>query len=342
MYTIDGSLGEGGGQILRSAVSVSALTSKSVRIYNIRAGRDNPGIRPQHQAAIKACAGLCDARVEGLRVGADEIVFYPRELESGRFNVDVGTAGSISLILQALLLPSNCAPDTVMFRLKGGTDVMWSPPIDYLRFVYLPLLHKFGCRANIKLMRRGFYPKGGGLVYMEVEPSHLEPIELRERGEIKYFGALSYAHESLSVNSVAERQLKAARKTLFNAGYENKTVFDKEYVSSPSVGSGILLYAVCEHSILGASSLGDRGKRSEQVGEEAASNLVVELGLNAALDSHMADQLIPFIALAGGEVSVSKVTNHCRTNIDVVRGFGFDIRLKGNSIISEGGLRSRF
>ncbi|OYT53821.1 MAG: RNA 3'-phosphate cyclase [Candidatus Altiarchaeales archaeon ex4484_2] len=340
MLSIDGSVGEGGGQIMRSAVALSAVTGRELRVYHIRAGRNNPGLRPQHLAAIKAVASLCDASVEGLGVGSSEIFFSPGEIRSGLFNVDVGTAGSLSLVLQALLVPAFHALGKIEFRLKGGTDVRWSPPVDYLRSVFFPLLTRFGFKVSLTLERRGFYPKGGGRVSVTVHPSKPERIVLVDRGFVECVKGLSYAHRALRDKNVAERQLKSSRRILSNYLSNPKDIkLEEEYVDSPSLGSGLLLYAICNNSILGFDSLGGKGKRSETVGIDAANGLIRELESGAALDRFMADQIIPYLALAGGEVSVSMVSGHCRTNVEVVNRFGFDLRIKDNKIISRAGVR---
>ncbi|RLI93947.1 MAG: RNA 3'-phosphate cyclase, partial [Candidatus Altiarchaeales archaeon] len=144
MIQIDGSIGEGGGQILRTSIAMSAITQTPVRIFNIRAKRRNPGLRAQHLHAIKSVKNLCNARVINARIGSTEIEFIPNEISGGRFNIDVGTAGSVTLVLQALMLPALVAKDSTIIKIRGGTDVKWSPPIDYLRFVTLPILRKFG------------------------------------------------------------------------------------------------------------------------------------------------------------------------------------------------------
>ncbi len=342
VLSVDGSMGEGGGQVLRSAVALSAVTGRGARVHNTRAGRVNPGIRPQHLAAIKAVASLCDGSVEGLEVGSSEIIFSPGKIREGHFNVDVGTAGSLSLVLQALLLPAFHAPGKVVFNLKGGTDVRWSPPIDYLRYVFSPLLNRFGFNFSLSLKHRGFYPKGGGEVSVTVHPSNPKRIDLVERESIKSIQGHSIAHKKLRDRRVAERQAGSSRKTIFNylsnRGYKGYIDIRREYVDSPSLGSSLLLYAVTSNSILGSDSLGELGKRSEDVGCEAASGLIRELESGAALDRFMADQIIPYLALAGGEVSVSEVSGHCRTNVEVINRFGFDLRIEGNKIISRAGV----
>src|SRR2546422_7725548 len=164
MIEVDGSYGEGGGQVLRTAVALAAVLSKEIHVFNIRAGRAEPGLRPQHMTGVKAAADLCSANLQGLEVGATEFVFKPGKLRAGTFRFDVGTAGSVTLVLQTLMPILAFSPGTVQLEIAGGTDVKWSPPIDYLRLVTLPLLERMSFHASILVSRRGHYPKGGGIV----------------------------------------------------------------------------------------------------------------------------------------------------------------------------------
>ena len=210
----------------------------------------------------------------------------------------------------------------------------WSPPVDYLNFVTLSLLKKFGYDAELELLKRGYYPKGGGEVLVIIKPSRLEKIELTERGEILNTMGISHAHSDLKKSEVAERQSKSARFLFFNK-LKKEVKMKNEYSDTLSYGSGITLWAETENSILGADSLGEKGKRAETVGDEAARNLIDALNTNAALDKHMADQIVPYLALAGGSVSVSEITQHTKTNVEIVNKFGFNLEVKGNIISSK-------
>ena len=173
MLEIDGSHGEGGGQIVRMAVALSALRSTAVRVVNVRAKRAKPGLAAQHATAIRAVAGLCAARVQGAEVGSGEFTFEPGPLRSGRFSFDVGTAGAVTLVLQACLPAAFRAGDTEL-EIRGGTDVPWSPPLDYFGHVFLGLLRKMGGRAEVEVARRGYYPRGGGLVRVRAAQERVE------------------------------------------------------------------------------------------------------------------------------------------------------------------------
>ncbi|MEA3254618.1 MAG: RNA 3'-terminal phosphate cyclase [Candidatus Altiarchaeota archaeon] len=330
MISIDGSGGEGGGQVLRTSIALSAVTKKPVTVFNIRAKRSNPGLRPQHLNAIKALAELCSAELKGSALDSMEIEFIPHEIKSMDLNLDIGTAGSITLVLQALMIPAVYAPGRVRVRITGGTDVRWSPSIDYLRFITLPVLQRFGYKAEIRLVRRGYYPAGGGRVDVALFPSEPKPINLMDRGEIISAGGISHAHPGLAKSDVATRQAKSALDDLMHLSRDMEV--KQEYCKALSYGSGITLWVETKNSVLGADSLGERGKGSETVGREAARNLIKEIESNAALDRYMADQIVPYIALAGGSARVSEITKHTKTNVDIVNKFGFDVRIEGNTI----------
>ncbi len=337
MITIDGSYGEGGGQILRTSVALSAVTGEGFRIVNIRANREKPGIMPQHLNAIDSVARLCNAEVEGLSVGSRELEFRPKKIRGGVFNLDIGTAGSVTLVLQALMIPSVYADGEVRITITGGTDVRWSPPIDYLRYVTLPVLERFGYNASIQLIKRGYYPAGGGQVKAVINPAGgLDRIELTSRGKLKAVKGISHCHPDLEGAQVAGRQAKSARHILYNKfsniGFKGDIDIRQEHCSALSYGSGITLWAETENSLLGADSLGERGRKSEVVGGEAAENLIREWDLEAPVDRHMADQIIPYLALAGGIVNAGEITGHAKTNVDVVNEFGFDVKIRGNTI----------
>lgn len=317
---IDGSLGEGGGQVLRTSVALSALSKKPIEVFNIRAGRPNPGLRAQHMTGIKAVAEIAGAKVSGLSVGSTTIVFEPTGLKGGRYRFDVGTAGSITLVLQSIMPAAPFAPEKMELEISGGTDVAWSPPVDYFSSVVVPNLSLMGYKAEIKVERRGHYPKGGGLVRAIIMPvKKLRAVRFLERGEVKFVEGISHAVNLPS--HVAERQARSAEAALRGAGYDVNVkveVLRGEAYLSP--GSGIVLWAKTEAgSVIGADSLGEKGKPAEKVGEEAARKLLEELESGAPIDRHMGDMIIPFIAVADGrsEVKISKFTMHLLTNIMV-------------------------
>ncbi|NOZ58210.1 MAG: RNA 3'-terminal phosphate cyclase [Euryarchaeota archaeon] len=329
MLRIDGSYGEGGGQVLRTALALSAITGRAVEVVNIRANRPNPGLATQHLHGVKALARLCSARVEGAEVGSTRVYFEPGELKPQRLRIDMGTAGSISLILQVLLLPSAFAGGEVVLDIKGGTDVRWAPPIDYVKHVLLPVVARLGISAELEVLSRGYYPRGGGRVRARVRPAErLTGVDLRNPGRV--LQVRGKAHASRLPGHVVEREAEAARRLLSEYSPEIALEVRKDF----STGTGITLWACCENSRLGAGALGERGKPAEQVGEEAARALLTEIKSGAGVDIHLADQLIPFLALAEGKsaFTVRELSGHLRTNIFVteqILGRCFEVKQEG-------------
>ncbi len=337
MIEIDGSFGEGGGQILRTAVSLSALTLKPICIKRIRAGRPKPGLKRQHIAGIDLTAHLVNAKVKGLDIGSQVVEFIPSERCSGRFDYDVGTAGAISLVLQAVLPPAILSAEPVRFHLKGGTDVSWSPPIDYMREIFVPMLEKMGPKTEILQERRGHYPKGGGKVTANMTPcERISNISLVDFGELSSIGGIS--HSVRLPSHVAERQASSAEEVLVERGLPIQKILRETYQSQndPHLGpgSGIVLWAESNTgNRIGADSLGTKGKRAELVGSETARRLIHEMATRKAVDSHLCDMLIPYMALAKGksQIGVTEVTSHLQTNIWVAqRILDVDIDLQGN------------
>lgn len=339
MLVIDGSFGEGGGQILRTAVALSAVTGADIRVVNIRAKRPEPGLKRQHLTGILAAAKMCDAVVEGASVGSTEIVFRPGSIRGGSYVFDVGTAGSVTLVLQTLLPIMAFADSPVSVEVRGGTDVPWSPPVDYLRYVIGPHLRELGYSFSVELVRRGHYPRGGGIVRVTVErpPRSFRPSSRVESGRLLRVEGVS--HCVRLPRHVAERQAEAAASELAKRGFGVRVDVRTEWYEpsrDPHLGpgSGIVLWAVTERSILGADSLGERGKPAEVVGREAASKLLEDLSTGMAYDRHMADIVIPYLALAEGPstVGVSRLTLHAYTNVWLVRSMlrGVEVDYSGD------------
>lgn len=335
MLEIDGSHGEGGGQIIRTSVSLSALTMQPVKIFNIRAGRPNPGLRRQHIAGIELVGRLVGAQIKGLEVGSSEVEFLPRKRQGGRFSYDIGTAGSISLVLQAVLPPAMLAPEPVTFHLRGGTDVSWSPPLDYLREVFAFMLKRMGTSIEILQKRRGHYPKGGGEVVCSINPlQEMKPLELLRFGELNEVKGIS--HCVRLPPHVAERQAVSAQQVLQDQSIMPVSITTETYPrgKDPHLGpgSGIVLWAESKEGVrIGADSLGKKGLPAEKVGANVANYLSEELSTGMAIDSHLSDMLVPYLVIATGKskIGISKVTSHLKTNIWVAkRVLGANISLE--------------
>jgi len=321
---IDGSIMEGGGQILRTASALSVLTGKPIRIFKIRAGRPQPGLRTQHLRGLQAVAGLCDGRLEGAHIGSGEVLFYPRRMTEKHLSVRIETAGSVGLVMQTLLMAALHAKEDVAADIDGGgTFGKYAPPLEHAQFVLLPLLRSMGYHSEINIIRHGFYPAGGAKVKAFITPCRaLAPLQLAERGDIGEIGIISTASHGLRKPKVAERQSRAADAVLSRAGYSCN--IKNRYSETPSQGCGIVIVAkTAGGSFIGADGLGEPGKKAEAVGAEAAQALLAELGSGASVDRHAADQLLPFMALSKGRsvITVPEVTMHARTNIYVINQF---------------------
>jgi RNA 3'-terminal phosphate cyclase (ATP) len=325
---IDGSFGEGGGQILRYALAFSALTLKPLRIYNIRAKRDNPGLRPQHLTAVRAIASITSGEVENAQVGSTSLVFKPRKRLCGEFNFDIGTAGSISLVIQAILPVLLHAECESRVTLRGGTNVPWSPPVDYMVHVFKHNLKLFGVDIDIELKRRGHYPRGGGVVELAVKPLNqpLRPVNIISRGKPLSLRIISHAVKL--PHHVAKRQADSALRLLRNVLSTEYSVELETYPpeKDPHLGpgSGILVYIdTSSGTRLGGDSVGEKGKPAEVVGEEAARVLIEDYETGMAFDRYMADMLVPYMFLARGTstAGVAKVTLHAVTAIEVAKSF---------------------
>lgn len=335
MITIDGAHGEGGGQIVRTALALSAITGKAVEIINVRANRKKPGLQPQHLTGVLACAQIAKADIEGASLNSARLVFSPRRISGGEYVFDVeqtiarGSAGSVALVLQAILLPLCRADSPSHVILRGGTHVSRSPSFQYLDQVFLPMVRTMGVQAELDLVRWGFYPIGKGEVIARTIPApRLTPLRIEEPGALKRISGVS-AVANLPL-SIAERQKHAALTLLKSAGLAG----DIRVLSAPAVGRGTacFLKAEVEHGTAGFSSLGALGKRAETVGHEAAHECLAFLKTGAAVDKHLADQLLPYLALAEGPSSVTteEVTTHLLTNLWVITRFlEREIRVEG-------------
>ncbi len=328
---IDGSVLEGGGQILRSAVAFGAVLGKTVVVEKIRAKRKTPGLRPQHLHGILAVKELTRAQVKGTHVGSNRIEFIPQNRKGGQVTVDIGTAGAITLVLQGVMIVAPYCEQPVRAQLSGGTNVAWSPPIEYLQHVLLPRLQQMNYQGMVEIEKRGYYPRGGGRINTNLLPVRkLTSLCLKKAQETpKIFGL---SHCGFLPRHVAERQANAATNTLSQGGYMIETIEIEHRSDTLSPGSGISLWTSKQNNrIIGADALGQRKLKAEVVGEQAATSLIQELKTSAPVDVHQADMIIPYIALAEGESSlfVSELAMHTLTNIHVVEKFlniKFDVK----------------
>ncbi len=330
MIEIDGSFGEGGGQIIRTAIALAAITGQGVEIRNIRANRPNPGLAAQHLHAIKAVELLSCGETRGLELRSQNLMFQPGDLRGVHAELNIGTAGSITLLLQCLIPVALFAEGETVVTVTGGTDVLWAPPIDYYNSVFLKALREMGCDVHLVLKRRGYYPKGGGIVQARIYPvkGNLHGFKPHEDKTTVVRGI---SHSRGLPLHVSERQAKAATRVLHDSGYSAEIDIDvgdagRAQPVNIATGSGITLW----QGYKGGSALGKPGKRAELVGEEAAHEILKELNTGANVDIHLADQLIPYIALAegGSELRVREMTEHLRTNMYVTKQFLSDVEFE--------------
>ncbi len=339
---IDGSHGEGGGQILRSALALSAITGRPIEVQKIRTGRKNPGLAAQHLTGVRAAAAVCKAQLIGDALGSQALTFVPGDApQAGDYVFDVaevregGSAGATSLVLQTILLPLALAHSDSTVVIRGGTHVAWSPPFDYARDVWLSTLAKMGVEATLQLEKWGWYPLGQGEIRATIKGvgSDLErsPLALVARGELRrVFGRAVAANLP---SHIPQRMATRARSLLDRAGL--KADIQPLRVRAACAGAGIFLTAEYEHIRAGFSSLGARGKPSEAVAEEGVAVLMSHHASDAALDQHLADQMLMPLTLAGGTstFTAERVSRHLTTNAWLVEQFDTaHVSIEGNQV----------
>ncbi|WP_400195025.1 RNA 3'-terminal phosphate cyclase [Candidatus Methanomassiliicoccus intestinalis] len=308
MLTIDGSMGEGGGQIVRTSMAFSALLDEEITITNIRANRSKKGLRPQHVAAVSAIASICGGELEGAFTGSEELRYSPGDSELQDYTIDVGTAGSIPLVLQACMLAVLKKPH-MHLKVYGGTNVYYSPSIDYCEYVIFPFLERMGYNITLNDFARGFHPQGGGMVDISLSPGPLKSIDLSCRGELLNEGGICYI-----------------QNLPYKIGERLKTVSGADVIQSSngiSDGAGLFLYTEYENTVFGVDALGRKGLSSEKVASMGIDVMKQEINSEGTIDMHAADQLFPYMVLAEGtsRFKVRKISNHLYTLMDLIPKF---------------------
>jgi RNA 3'-terminal phosphate cyclase (ATP) len=323
MIAIDGSTGEGGGQVLRTALAMSLATGRPFRVENIRAGRSKPGLLRQHLTAVQAAAAIGDARVEGDTLGSRTLTFEPRTVRGGDYHFSVGSAGSATLVLQTVLPPLLLARERSTLTLEGGTHNPWAPPFDFLQRVFLPAVNRLGPHVEAELVRPGFYPAGGGRFTATIQPtSRLARLDLLTRGDI-----VARRVRALVANlpaRIAEREVSTAARLL---NWSDECGRVEVVADSPGPGNVVFVEVESEHATEICTGFGEIGKAAEAVADGPAKDVRRYLAAGVPVGGHLADQLLPILALGeGGAFRTLTLSSHVKTNIDVIKQF-VDVRI---------------
>lgn len=318
MITIDGSEGEGGGQVLRNACALSLVTGEPFVIENVRGGRDKPGLMRQHMTAIEAACAIGGGECEGLAIGSSRIAFRPGRVRAGHYTFSVGTAGSTGLVLQTVLLPLALADAPSRLVLEGGTHAAMAPPFEYIAQTFLPILERMGPKVTARLVRHGFYPRGGGRIEVEIEPAPLRRIDCLERGT-------PVGHRAIAVfaslpGEIAVRMVNAAHKEL--PAWSEADFPIRELPADQGPGIALLLEAAFEHVTEVVSGFGKLGLPAERLGHTAGKRMAGYLASNAFAGPYLQDQLLlPFALAGGGSYTSVKLSEHTRTAAHIVERF---------------------
>jgi RNA 3'-terminal phosphate cyclase (ATP) len=336
MIEIDGSQGEGGGQMLRSSLSLSICTQQPFRIVNIRANRDKPGLKRQHLTAVKAAAEICSGSVTGAELGSRELTFRPGRLKGGDYSFAIGTAGSSTLVLQTVLPPLLTAAEPSTVRITGGTHNRGSPPFDFLQRAFLPQLVRMGAQVELQLRRYGFYPRGGGEIFATIKPSTgWSALTLNGRGQRVRAYAEAYV-AALPIN-VAQRELETIGSGL---NWSQDQLFLRGLSNDMGPGNAVTITIEHEHVTEVFTGFGEKGLRSETVAGAAVDEARGYIACTAAVGEHLADQLLMPMALGqGGSFTTCAATEHLRSNALIIERFtsrrvsitksseGFEVRM---------------
>ncbi len=318
ILVIDGSQGEGGGQVLRTSLALSMVTGRPFRIEGIRAGRANSGLLRQHLTGVRAAAEICGATVQGAELGSKQLTFEPSEVRAGDYQFSIGTAGSTTLVLQTILPALLTAESRSTLVLEGGTHNPAAPPFDFLQRVFLPLINRMGPRVAVELERHGFFPAGGGCFRVVVDPvEQLQPLELLTRGEIRRRTCRVLLSNLPRV--IAEREWQAVASSL---NWSDDCLDVPELPHGQGPGNVVMLELESDSLTEIFTAFGRKQASSEQVAHEAVTQVREHLKSGAPVGEHLADQLLLPLALAGrGSFVATRLTRHATTNIDVIRQF---------------------
>ena len=319
MLEIDGSRGEGGGQMVRTSVAMATVTGQPVELTRIRENRPTNGLSKQHCAAVNAVAQMAGSTVEGNTIGSRRLVFTPGTEQVCDIKMNIGTAGSVCLVLQAMFLAARNHRERLTVDISGGTNVMWAPPIDSYQYLLFPLMHRMGIDADVRIIDRGFYPQGGGRVIAALEPiGDITPLDIDTLGELKSIKGVCFCQRL--PDWIPKEIVRSCKDTLAPLA---DVEFDIQKTDGDSRGAGIVLTAEFENGMLGSNALTSRGHSAEQTGSVAAMDLMNEIRSGATMDVHTADQLLPYMAMARGRsgFSVSRISKHLLSQMDTLESF---------------------
>ncbi len=331
MIAIDGSSGEGGGQILRSSLALSLITGKPFKIENIRSNRSRPGLMRQHLTAVCAAMDVGQAEVSGAEIGSSHLEFYPKSIRPRNFQFAVGTAGSATLVLQTVLPALLTADKPSRLVLEGGTHNPYAPPFDFLEKAFLPVIERMGPKLDVSLERPGFYPAGGGRFSLKVEPvQKLQEIELLERGDAVRCEARALV--SRLPKKIGERELSMLRKRLKQSG---ESWHVEDVTNSRGPGNVLIVEAIHEFGVEVFTGFGERRVKSETVAERTAKQVGRYLAARVPVGAHLADQLlIPMVMAGAGRFQTVKPSRHTLTNIDVIKQF-LDVGIRTQQVAED-------
>jgi RNA 3'-terminal phosphate cyclase (ATP) len=346
---IDGSEYSGSGTIVRDAVPFCILTGQDIHLRNIRVKRDKPGLRPQHLKALEAAAGLCDGKLEGGTVGSREIRFYPgNKIKGGTHTWDIGTAGSTAMLALSLLPLGLFADGPSTYKLTGGLFQDFAPSLFHLKHVLLPTVRRMGIEAEVRIIQPGYVPKGGGKIELQILPAReaLRPLELAHQGRVRSIGGIALASH-LKERDVSRRMGRECERKLNEKGFRPEIEILHDERESPSFekasiqpGAALAVWAETDTgALIGADRAGARGRTAEFIGKQTAQDLLADLSSGAAVDRHLADQVIPFAAFAKGTttVRIPSVTEHVEARLWLVEKIlGAKWRIHENLVTIEG------
>jgi len=337
MITIDGSEGEGGGQVVRNALALSLVTGQPFRIANIRAGREKPGLMRQHLTAVEAACAIGNAECDGVAIGSSEIVFRPGTVRAGDYRFAVGTAGSTGLVLQTILMPLLTADGPSRLTLEGGTHNMMAPPFEFIERTFLPILGRMGPGVEARLIRHGFYPRGGGRIEVDIQPAALTPIDCLDRGERRRVSATAVI-AGLPFD-IADRELATARKCL---DWPEEAFAVRQLPEELGPGNALMLEAAFDQVTEIVTGFGRLGVTAETLAKKAAGRMAGYLASPAFAGPYLADQLLlPFALAGGGGFTSVKPSQHARTAADIIalftgRRFTFEQQADGAHLVRAG------